>query len=403
MTLAAGTRIGPYEILAPLGAGGMGEVYRARDQRLAREVAIKVLPAEFSSDASRLKRFEKEARSASALNHPNIVTIYEIGSSDGVSYIAMERVEGETLRTILLRDSVPTKRLLQLATQVAEGLARAHDAGIVHRDLKPENLMVTRDGLVKILDFGLAKPTVQGSGSGEGSHLPTMTETSPGMIMGTVGYMSPEQASGDPIDFRSDQFALGSILYEMATGRRAFQKKTAVDTLGAILNDDPEPVASLNPRVPAPLRWIVDRCLSKESRNRYASTADLARELATVRDHLSEASSGGLPGVQPLARRRLGWIVTGVLLLVAAGIGYLIAIKTSPSGDADMTDVLQLVAANAKWPAGAGIPFRPDHGHRMLDDIEKTRINPGYTGIGRLKGLAELRGAICALQHRIAH
>ncbi len=266
MTLAAGSRLGPYEILSPLGAGGMGEVFRARDTRLAREVAIKVLPAAVASDPERLKRFEKESRAASALNHPCIVTIYDIGSTDGVSWIAMELVEGKTLRELLASGALPVKRLLPLATSVAEGLAKAHEAGIVHRDLKPENVMVTRDGLVKILDFGLAKLSSTGSGSGEGSHLPTMTGTTPGVVVGTVGYMSPEQASGEALDFRSDQFSFGSVLYEMATGKRAFLKKTAIDTLGAILNTEPEPIAQLNPQVPAPLRWIAERCLAKDPR-----------------------------------------------------------------------------------------------------------------------------------------
>src|SRR5262245_13187899 len=251
--LSSGTRLGPYEVLAPLGAGGMGEVYRARDTRLAREVAIKVLPETLASDGSRLKRFEKEARAASSLNHPNIVTIYDIGSDAGVSYIAMERVEGETLRKVLVGGVLAIKRLLGVATQIADGLARAHEAGIVHRDLKPENVMVTKDGLVKILDFGLAKLTHIESGEGE-SHLPTMTGTSPGMVVGTAGYMSPEQASGDAVNFRSDQFSFGSILYEMATGRRAFFKKTGAETLSAIITEEPPAIATINPQVPAPLR-----------------------------------------------------------------------------------------------------------------------------------------------------
>src|SRR6266487_4582008 len=256
MTLAAGSRLGPYEILSPLGAGGMGEVWKARDTRLGREVAIKVLPAEVAADPSRLKRFEKEARSASALNHPNIVTVYDIGASDSVSYIAMELVAGKTLREVLFSGPLPVKRLLQVATQIADGLARAHEGGIVHRDLKPENVMVTKDGLVKILDFGLAKLT-QVDSSGEGSHLPTETGTSPGVVLGTAGYMSPEQASGQPLDFRSDQFSLGSILYEMATGQRAFQRKTGVETLVAILREEPKSIAELNPAAPAPLRWTI--------------------------------------------------------------------------------------------------------------------------------------------------
>src|SRR6266542_6881816 len=237
MTLASGSRLGPYEIQSPLGAGGMGEVWKARDTRLGREVAIKVLPAEVASDPSRLKRFEKEARSASALNHPNIVTIYDIGSHDSDAFIAMELVEGKTLRELLFAGALPIKRVLAIAAQVADGLARAHEAGIVHRDLKPENVMVTKDGLAKILDFGLAKLTRSESESGNETNLPTQTATTPGVVMGTVGYMSPEQAAGHSVDFRSDQFSFGAILYEMATGNRAFQKKTAVQTLAAIMQE----------------------------------------------------------------------------------------------------------------------------------------------------------------------
>jgi len=325
MTLAVGTRLGPYEVLASIGAGGMGEVYRARDTRLGREVAIKVLPAALSSDPERLKRFEREARSASSLNHANIVTIYDIGSADAVSYIAMELVNGEPLRTRLLERALPVRQLLQIAVQVADGLAQAHASGIVHRDLKPDNVMVTEDGLVKILDFGLAKLT-QPEGSGEpATQAPTVSgPTEPGVVMGTVGYMSPEQALSKPVDYRSDQFSLGAILYEMATGRRAFQRGSGPQTLTAIIQDEPEPIAAVNPKVPAPVRWIVERCLAKESRNRYASTEDLARELATIRDHLSEASSAveTLPAeAVPAPRRR--WripTVIGAGLLVGLGV-----------------------------------------------------------------------------------
>ncbi len=319
MSFSPGARLGVYEVIGALGAGGMGEVYRARDTRLGREVAIKVLPAEVASDPSRLRRFEKEARSASALNHPNIVTIYEIGSSDSVSYIAMERVEGKTLRELLFGGPLTLKKLLAIAPQIADGLARAHEAGIVHRDLKPENVMVTKDGLVKILDFGLAKLTPVGSGSDEGSHLPTETGTSPGVVLGTVGYMSPEQAAGQPVDFRSDQFSFGSILYEMATGKRAFQKKTAVDTLSAILNEEPAPVAEINPLAPAPLRWIVERCLAKEPRGRYSATDDLWRDLVGMRDHFWEVSRGGIGAmVAAPARGRPSALALVIGLCVAA-------------------------------------------------------------------------------------
>ena len=318
--ISPGIRLGPYEILSPIGAGGMGEVWKARDTRLGREVAIKTLPSEFSSDADRLSRFEQEARSASALNHPNIVTVYEIGRSDDVSYIAMELVEGKTLREFLLPGPLSTKQILRIAVQVAEGLSRAHSAGIVHRDLKPENVMVSRGGLVKILDFGLAKLTVPESGVL--SSMPTVAreKTRPGSVLGTVGYMSPEQASGRPVDFRTDQFSLGSILYEMAAGRKAFQRETAVDTLSAILHEEPVPIASINPQAPAPLRWIVDRCLAKDPDERYASTRDLARELETVRDHLSEASASGEAAIaiaRPRRARSAALLLLSVVLLGA--------------------------------------------------------------------------------------
>jgi eukaryotic-like serine/threonine-protein kinase len=324
MTLAAGVRLGPYEIVAPLGAGGMGEVYRARDTRLSRDVALKVLLPEVAADASRLKRFEKEARAASALNHPNIVTIYDIGSSDSTAYIAMERIEGTTLRELVMGSPLPIRKLLQIAPQIAEGLAKAHEAGIVHRDLKPDNVMVNKEGTVKILDFGLAKLASTGSTGEEGS-LSTIGGggggTQPGLVMGTVGYMSPEQASAGALDYRSDQFSLGSILYEMATGKRAFSRKTGADTLAAIINDEPESIGQLNPRIPAPLRWITERCLAKEPERRYRSTEDLARDLATVRDRLSEASSSGEGlSIAPVSPRRwFGYLAAVAVLLAAIG------------------------------------------------------------------------------------
>jgi serine/threonine protein kinase/Tol biopolymer transport system component len=289
MTLSAGSKLGPYEVLSPLGAGGMGEVYRARDPRLGREVAIKVLPEAVSTDPDRLKRFEREARSASSLNHPNIVTIFDIGVSDSICYLAMELVKGEPLRARLVEKPLPVAEILSIGTQIAEGLSAAHALGIVHRDLKPENVMVTDESRVKILDFGLAKLT-EDSGA-QATRAPTISSaTEPGIVMGTVGYMSPEQVLGKPLDFRSDQFALGSILYEMATGRRAFRRGSAPQTQAAIIQDEPEPITGINEKVPAPLRWIVERCLAKDPRRRYASTEDLARDLATVRDRLSEAT-----------------------------------------------------------------------------------------------------------------
>jgi eukaryotic-like serine/threonine-protein kinase len=335
VTLAAGTKVGPYEIVAPLGAGGMGEVYRARDPRLGRDVAIKVLPASFAQDAERLRRFEQEARAASALNHPNIVMIHEIGSTDTTSYIAMELVDGPSLREMVASGPLPAKRLLDVAVQIAEALAKAHAAGIVHRDLKPENVIVSKDGYVKLLDFGLAKLFVAPQEQITGA--PTaIQETQPGTVMGTVGYMSPEQASGKPADFRSDQFALGSILYEMATGKRAFQRNTGAETLSAIIRDEPEPVAQVNPKAPAPLRWIVERCLAKDPDERYASTRDLARDLKSVREHISEvttSTSGGMAAVEAAPRRR-SWAIpvaiTTLLLGAIAGVLAGLRMATSP-------------------------------------------------------------------------
>ena len=328
MTLSAGTKLGPFEVLAPLGAGGMGEVYRARDSRLGRDVAIKVLSAEFAADADRRKRFEQEARSASALNHQNIVTIHDIGSDGATVYIAMELVDGRTLREVLHGGALPTRRLLDLAYQMADGLAKAHAAGIVHRDLKPENVMVTKDGAVKILDFGLAKLLKEQPE--ESSNLPTAQATQAGTVLGTVGYMSPEQASGKALDFRSDQFALGAIFYEMATGRRAFQRGTTAETLTAIIREDTEPVAQANAGVPAPFRWIVERCLQKDPDERYASTRDLARDVRGVREHLSEASSAvsgeisGAAAAAPRRRSRVSLIAAAIAVLAALGAGILV-------------------------------------------------------------------------------
>ena len=321
MALAAGSRLGPYEIVSPLGAGGMGEVYRARDTRLSREVAVKVLPRELAADADRLRRFEKEAQSASSLNHPSIVTIYEVGREGETSYIAMELVKGTTLREMLAEGALPIRKTLSIAAQIADGLAKAHAAGIVHRDLKPENVMVTGEGFAKILDFGLAKLTQPEPEEAEKTKAPTISAgTEPGVVMGTVGYMSPEQARGRAVDLRSDQFSLGSLLYEMATGKRAFTGESKPEILAAIIREEPEPIGAVNPKVPAPLRWIVERCLAKDPEERYASTKDLARDLASVRDHLSDAASaaGSLAVSAPLHRR--AWIIAVIAAAVVIAL-----------------------------------------------------------------------------------
>ncbi|HEV2113305.1 MAG TPA: protein kinase [Terriglobales bacterium] len=292
--LASGARFGRYHIIAPLGAGGMGEVYRARDASLGRDLAIKILPSHDAPHPHDLERFEREARSASALSHPNIITIFELGQVETTYYIAMELVEGDLLRDLLSSGALPLRKAIPIALQIANGLAKAHEAGITHRDLKPENLMITRDGFVKILDFGLAKLAPSGPKLHESETLDG-AQTLPGSLLGTIQYMSPEQANGQPVDFRSDQFSFGLVLYEMITGRAAFTRSTTAEILAAIVRDAPESVAALNPQAPAPLVWVVERCLSKDPKERYASTQDLARDLAAIRDRISEAPSRHAP------------------------------------------------------------------------------------------------------------
>ena len=292
MALAEGSRLGHFEVVAPLGTGGMGEIYRARDSRLAREVALKVLPVEAAAEPLRLERFAQEARAASALNHPNIVTIFEIGDTEATPWIAMELVQGRTLRAMLSGAPLAARTALQIMAQLADGLATAHEAGIVHRDLKPENIMVSKDGFVKILDFGIAKLV---GGLRDGSPAPSGHLTETGFVVGTTSYMSPEQASGRPLDGRSDQFSLGLIFYEMLTGRKAFARPTVVQTLSAIIQEEAEPVERANPRVPAPILWIVGRLLAKEPEGRYAATRDLARELRQLWDNFAVIQDATLP------------------------------------------------------------------------------------------------------------
>ncbi len=310
MTSSPGKKIGPYEVISSIGAGGMGEVYRARDTRLGREVALKILPAEFSANRERLARFEQEARSASALNHPNIISIYDVGVTESTSYLSMELVEGKSLRAVLDEGFMTLRRVVTLASQLADALAKTHAAGIVHRDLKPENLMIAKDGFLKILDFGLAKMTLVTTN--QASHL--QTQTGAGSVVGTVGYMSPEQASGKAVDFHSDQFSFGTILYEMITGKRAFQRGSAAESMAAIIAEEPEPVHNLNPQIPQVLRWILDRCMAKDPEERYASTQDLARDLQSIRDHISELSSVAVSAV-PQPGKRFRSRVPSLLLI----------------------------------------------------------------------------------------
>jgi TolB-like protein len=273
--LVPGARVGPYEVVSPLGAGGMGEVYRARDARLGRDVAIKVLPEGLARDPERLHRFEQEARAAGALNHPNIVVVHDTGSHAGAPFLVLELLEGETLRERLRDGAVPAGKAVDYAAQIARGLAAAHERGIVHRDLKPDNVFITRDGHLKILDFGLAKLA---AAAGEDAASSAPTRTSPGAVLGTAGYMSPEQVRGEEVGPPADVFALGAMLYEMLSGRRAFQGDTGVQTLNAILVADPPPLTG----VPAPLARIVGHCLEKRPQDRFQSARDLAFDLANA-------------------------------------------------------------------------------------------------------------------------
>src|SRR5450830_1626811 len=282
MAISAGTRLGPYEILAPIGAGGMGEVYRAKDPRLGREVAIKVLPASFSSDPDRLRRFEHEAKAAGVLNHPNITAVYDIGQHEGAPYVVQELLEGETLCSSLAGGRLPPRKAIEYALQIARGLAAAHEKGIIHRDLKPENLFVLKDGRVKILDFGLAKLTHIDS-KPDATGLPTATSgTEPGVVLGTLGYMSPEQVKGKPADARSDIFSFGAILYEMLSGQRAFHGDSAAETMSAILREEPPDLSATNQSISPGLERIVRHCIEKNPEQRFHSAHDLAFDLEAL-------------------------------------------------------------------------------------------------------------------------
>ncbi len=320
MALAPGTKLGPYEIQSQLGAGGMGEVYRARDPRLGREVAIKVLPASLSADPGRLQRFEQEARSASALNHPNILVVYDVGTHEGAPYLVTELLEGQTLRERLYDGVLPPRKSLEYAVQLGQGLAAAHDKGIIHRDLKPDNIFLCRDGRCKILDFGLAKLVTPEPDDATVTGLNSAC-TAEGMFIGTAGYMSPEQVRGQKADARSDIFAFGAVLYEMLSGRRAFAGSTPADTASAILKEDPADFPAGNRRIPPSLDHIVRHCLEKNPEERFQS----ARDLAFHMDSLSSISdfSAGVPADLPTKglSRPVGWLLGSlVLALLVAGV-----------------------------------------------------------------------------------
>jgi Tol biopolymer transport system component len=323
MSLAAGTSLGPYEIVAPVGAGGMGEVYRARDTRLGRDVAIKILPPRLASDPSAVARFEQEARAVAALSHPNILAIHDVGRHDAIAFVVIELLDGETLRDRMAHGRVPLRKAVEYAVQMAQGLAAAHTKGITHRDIKPENVFVTNDGHVKILDFGLAKLQVmRATDLTTTAHVPT----EPGTVLGTVGYLSPEQAQGRPVDPRSDIFSLGAVLYEMATGVRAFKGDSTIDSLHRIIHSEPAPIDTVVPDAPGELRWVLAKCLAKDPDDRYQSTRDLVVDLRNVMRALESsprvsAAAQTMEAV-PMPRRFSGvqTAVIAAVLLVAAAV-----------------------------------------------------------------------------------
>jgi serine/threonine protein kinase/Tol biopolymer transport system component len=316
MALATGTKLGPYEIQSPLGAGGMGEVYRARDTRLGRDVAIKVLPSHLSSDPDLKARFEREAKAISALSHPHICHLYDIGSQEGTDYLVMELLEGESLADRLQKGPLPLKQALQCGIEIAEALEKAHSNGIVHRDLKPGNVMLTKSG-AKLLDFGLAKPA-QNVGAIASGSIATMSKplTVEGTIMGTIQYMAPEQVQGHDADARSDIFALGAVLYEMTTGKRAFSGKSQISVMSAILEKDPEPVSAIQPRAPRALDHVIQRALAKDRNDRWQTARDLIQELKWSAE--SAVLPSGAVATAPTSRTRetLAWLIAGVLVVI---------------------------------------------------------------------------------------
>src|SRR5271154_1770491 len=318
MALTPGTKLGPYEIKSQVGAGGMGEVYRARDTRLGRDVALKILPESFSRDSDRLRRFEQETQAVAALNHPNIVAIYDVGPFESAPFLVSELLEGESLRAVINRGPIPQRKVIEYAVQVANGLAAAHDKGIVHRDLKPENLFVCRDGRVKILDFGLAKLAGKG-GEPDGATM-TSSHTAAGVVMGTASYMSPEQVRGEAVDARTDMFAFGAVLYEMLSGKRAFQRDTPPETMTAILREDIPEITDVQPPIPPALDRIVRRCLEKSPDHRFQSAKDLAfglESLSQISTSSNTASQAAIESGKSAPRLKVALAAVAIVLAAA--------------------------------------------------------------------------------------
>jgi serine/threonine protein kinase/tetratricopeptide (TPR) repeat protein len=323
-----GTRLGPYEVVAQIGAGGMGEVYCARDTRLGREVAIKLLPAEFSDDPERLRRFEQEARAVAALSNPHILALFDVGTHEGSPYLVTELLEGESLRERLQAGPLTPRKATEVGAEIAQGLAAAHEKGIVHRDLKPANVFITKDGYVKILDFGIAK-LVASRNLGEPAQATTVVEaTAGGTTLGTVGYMSPEQVRGQSVDHRTDIFSFGCVLYEMLSGERAFSRDTAADTTSAILHEDPPPLAGMGREIPPAIEGIVTRCLEKSREDRFQSARDLAHDLSATTPDTSPARPASVVA-STRQRRLVGPALAGLAVLATVGV---LVLKLKPEG-----------------------------------------------------------------------
>ncbi|HVQ42526.1 MAG TPA: serine/threonine-protein kinase, partial [Vicinamibacterales bacterium] len=323
MSLSPGSRLGRYEILNPLGAGGMGEVYRARDTRLDRDVAIKILPESVARDPERLARFDREAKAVAALSHPNILALHDAGTEDGTTFAVMELLDGETLRDRLASGPLPVRRAVDTAVQIARGLAAAHAKGLVHRDLKPENVFLVADGQVKILDFGLAKAADPGDSTATTTHAPAMTD--PGTVLGTVGYMAPEQVRGHAVDARTDLFALGSVFYEMLTGQRAFRRDTAAETMTAILREDPPDLPQPQSAQAPALDRIIRHCLEKNPGERFQSARDVAFALEALSGTTGSSGTSGAPGasraeVPPTSVRSSRAGLAGAALVLAVAV-----------------------------------------------------------------------------------
>src|SRR5436305_6551923 len=330
MSLTSGTKLGPYEIQSTLGAGGMGEVYRARDTRLQRDVALKILPESFAREGDRLHRFEQEARAVAALNHPNILAIFDTGQDNGSPYLVSELLEGETLRAVLDAGVLPQRRTIEYGVQIAQGLAAAHDKAIVHRDLKPENIFVNKDGRIKILDFGLAKLAQKASAAAADDGITlTSSHTAAGMVMGTASYMAPEQVRGEAADPRTDIFAFGAVLYEMASGKRVFRREATAETMTAVLKEDPPELNDAGYPISPALDRIVRRCLEKTPDQRFQSSKDLSFALGALSG--TDSSAARRVTSSPRKLPLLLWASVAAALLLAIGITWLIARRPAPA------------------------------------------------------------------------